>query len=150
MKIILRKNVNKLGNIGDVVNVKNGYARNFLFPRELAYLATESALKTIEIEKRKMLSKLAKEREIAEQLAQELSNIQLSIPMKVTDEGNLYASVTNQLIVDKLQELNFTLDKKQILLDEPLKTLGVFDVKIKVYSDINTNIKVWVINENEA
>lgn len=150
MKIILRKNVNKLGNIGDVVNVKNGYARNFLFPRELAYLATESALKTIEIEKRKMLSKLAKEREIAEQLAQELSNIQLSIPMKVTDEGNLYASVTNQLIVDKLQELNFTLDKKQILLDEPLKTLGVFDVKIKVHSDINTNIKVWVINENEA
>jgi large subunit ribosomal protein L9 len=150
MKIILRKNVNKLGNIGDVVNVKNGYARNFLFPRELAYLATESALKTIEIEKRKMLSKLAKEREIAEQLAQELSNIQLSIPMKVTDEGSLYASVTNQLIVDKLQDLNFTLDKKQILLDEPLKTLGVFDVKIKVHFDINTNIKVWVINENEA
>jgi len=149
MKVILRKNVPNLGNIGDVVNVKDGYARNYLFPRELAYLATENALKRIEIEKRKMLSKLAKDREIAEKLAAELSEIQLSIPMKVTEEGNLYASVTAQMIADKLAELNYKIEKKNILLDEPIKTLGVFDIKVKVHSEITTSIKVWVINEEE-
>lgn len=149
MKVILRKHVQNLGTIGDVVNVKDGYARNYLFPRELAYLATENALRSIEIEKRKMLSKLAKDREIAEKLASELSGIQLSIPMKVTEEGNLYASVTNQLIAEKLTELNYNIDKKNILLEEPIKTLGVFDVRIKVHNEITTSIKVWVINEEE-
>lgn len=149
MKVILRKNVQNLGTIGDVVNVKDGYARNYLFPRELAYMATENALKSIEIEKRKMLSKLAKDREIAEKLAAELNGIQLSIPMKVTEEGNLYASVTNQIVADKLAEMNYNIEKKNVLLDEPIKTLGVFDVKIKVHNDITTSIKVWVINEEE-
>ncbi len=149
MKVILRKNVPNLGTIGDVVNVKDGYARNYLFPRELAYLATENALKRIEIEKRKLLSKMAKEKEIAEKLAAELNGIQLSIPMKVTEEGNLYASVTSQLIAEKLAEMNYTIEKKNILLDEPIKTLGVFDVRVKVHSDIITSIKVWVINEEE-
>lgn len=142
MKVILRKNVPNLGTIGDVVNVKDGYARNYLFPRELAYLATENALKRIEIEKRKLLSKMAKEKEIAEKLAAELNGIQLSIPMKVTEEGNLYASVTSQLIAEKLAEMNYTIEKKNILLDEPIKTLGVFDVRVKVHSDIITSIKV--------
>lgn len=149
MKVILRKNVQNLGTIGDVVNVKDGYARNYLFPRELAYMATENALKSIEIEKRKMLSKLAKDREIAEKLAAELNGIQLSIPMKVTEEGNLYASVTNQIVAEKLAEMNYNIEKKNVLLDEPIKTLGVFDVKIKVHSEITTSIKVWVINEEE-
>lgn len=149
MKVILRKNVPNLGTIGDVVNVKDGYARNYLFPRELAYLATENALKRIEIEKRKMLSKLVKEKEIAEKLAAELSNIQLSIPMKVTEEGNLYASVNSQLIAEKLAEMNYNIEKKNILLDEPIKTLGVFDVKVKLHSEVTTSIKIWVINEEE-
>lgn len=149
MKVILRKNIENLGNVGDVVNVKDGYARNYLFPRELAYLATDTAIKRIEIEKRKTLSKLAKEKEMAEKLAAQLAEIQLSIPMKVTEEGNLYASVNNQIIAEKLNEMNFQIDKKQVLLDEAIKTLGVFDVKIKVHPEITTSIKVWVINEEE-
>lgn len=149
MKVILRKNIENLGNVGDVVNVKDGYARNYLFPRELAYLATDTAIKRIEIEKRKTLSKLAKEKEMAEKLAAQLAEIQLSIPMKVTEEGNLYASVNNQVIAEKLNEMNFQIDKKQVLLDEAIKTLGVFDVKIKVHPEITTSIKVWVINEEE-
>lgn len=149
MKVILRKNVSNLGTIGEVVNVKDGYARNYLFPRELAYMATDNALKSIEIEKRKMLSKLAKEKEIAEKLAAEINGIQLSIPMKVTEEGNLYASVTSQIIADKLAEMNYNIDKKHILLEEPIKTLGVFDLRIKIHNEVSTTIKVWVINEEE-
>jgi large subunit ribosomal protein L9 len=150
MKIILRKNVQNLGTIGDVVNVKDGYARNFLFPRELAYMATDSSLKRIEIEKRKILSKMAKEKEAAEKLAETISNIQLSIPMKVSEEGQLYGSVTGQMIADKLTEQNFEIDKRNVLLDESIKTLGIFDVKVKLHAEVTANIKVWVINEEEA
>lgn len=150
MKIILRKNVQNLGTIGDVVNVKDGYARNYLFPRELAYLATDSSLKRIEIEKRKILSKMAKEKEIAEKLAENISNIQLSVPMKVSEEGHLYGSVTNQLISEKLAEQNFDIDKRNVILDESIKTLGIFDVKLRLHPEVIANIKVWVINEAEA
>jgi large subunit ribosomal protein L9 len=150
MKVILRKNVNNLGTIGDVVNVKGGYARNFLFPRELAYIATETSLKRIEIEKRKTLSRLAQEKDIAEKLSVTLSEIQLSIPMKVSEEGHLYGSVTNQLVAEKLAELHYDVDKKNIILDEPIKTLGIFDVKIKLHPEVNTTIKVWVIEETEV
>ncbi len=149
MKVILRKNVNNLGIIGDVVNVKDGYARNFLFPRELAYIATATSLKRIEIEKRKTLSRLAQEKDIAEKLAATLSEIQLSVPMKVSEEGHLYGSVTNQLVAEKLAELHYDVDKKNIILDEPIKTLGIFDVKIKLHPEVNTTIKVWVIEETE-
>lgn len=150
MKIILRKNVQNLGSIGDVVNVKDGYARNYLFPRELAYLATDSSLKRIEIEKRKILSKMAKEKEIAEKLAENISNIQLSVPMKVSEEGHLYGSVTNQMISEKLVEQNFDIDKRNVILDEAIKTLGIFDVKLRLHPEVIANIKVWVINEAEA
>ncbi|HAW08275.1 MAG TPA: 50S ribosomal protein L9 [Bacteroidetes bacterium] len=149
MKIILRKNLDNLGNIGDIVNVKNGYARNYLLPNGLAFMATDEAIKRIEVEKRKLLTQLSKEKETADSLSQALSNIQLTIPMRTTEEGNLYGSITNQLISEKLAELNFDIDKRNIMLDEPIKTLGIFDVKIKLHTDITSNIKVWVINEEE-
>lgn len=149
MKVILRQNLDNLGNIGDVVNVKDGYARNYLLPNNLAFVATEDAVKRIEREKLKLISQLTKEKENAEALSQSLSNIQLTIPMRTTEEGTLYGSITNQLISEKLSELDFNIDKRNIIIDEPIKTLGIFDVKIKLHSDITTNIKVWVINEEE-
>jgi len=149
MKVILRQNLDNLGNIGDVVNVKNGYARNYLLPNNLAFVATQDAVKRIEREKLKLISQLTKEKENAEALSQSLSNIQLTIPMRTTEEGTLYGSITNQLISEKLSELDFNIDKRNIIIDEPIKTLGIFDVKIKLHSDLTTNIKVWVINEEE-
>lgn len=149
MKVILRQNLDNLGNIGDVVNVKDGYARNYLLPNNLAFVATEDAVKRIEREKLKLISQLTKEKENAEALSQALSNIQLTIPMRTTEEGTLYGSITNQLISEKLSELDFNIDKRNIIIDEPIKTLGIFDVKIKLHSDLTTNIKVWVINEEE-
>lgn len=149
MKVILRQNLEKLGNIGEVVNVKNGYARNYLIPNNLAFMATDDAVKRIEREKMKLISQLSKERENAEALSQALSSIQLTIPMRTTEEGNLYGSINSQLISEKLSELNFNIDKRNILIDEPIKTLGIFDVKIKLHTELTTNIKVWVINEEE-
>lgn len=151
MKVILRKDLEKLGKLGDVVNVKDGYARNYLIPRGYAYYATDGAIKAIEIEKKRKIKRLEQERAKAEAFAQELSQIQLTIPMKVGEEGRLYGSV-NPIIISEylMNEHKIEIDKKQILLDEPIKSLGVFDVKIKLFQDIYTTIKVWVINEEEA
>ncbi len=151
MKVILRKDLENLGKIGDVVTVKDGYARNYLIPRGYAYYASEGAIRAIEIEKKRKLKKLEQERSKAEAFARDLSQIQITIPMKVGEEGKLYGSVTPLIIAEYLkQEHNIEIDKKLIILDEPIKSLGIFDVKIKLFQDISTTIKVWVINEEEA
>lgn len=151
MKVILRKDLEKLGRLGDVVNVKDGYARNYLIPRGYAYYATPGAIRAIEVEKKRAMKKLEQDRIRAEQFAQELSQIQLTIPMKVGEEGKLYGSVTPLIISEFLKkENNIDIDKRQILLEEPIKSLGVFDVKIKLFQDIFATIKVWVINEEEG
>ncbi|MGQ9818669.1 MAG: 50S ribosomal protein L9 [Candidatus Kapaibacteriales bacterium] len=150
MKIILRKDFEKLGKIGDVVTVKNGFARNYLIPRGYAYLATEGAIKALEIEKKRMQKKIENDRIRAQELARELSQVQLTFSMKVGEESRLYGSVTALMIAEKLQqEYNYNIDKRNIILDEPIKSLGIFNVNIKLFQDINATIKVWVINEEE-
>jgi large subunit ribosomal protein L9 len=150
MKVILRKDLEKLGKVGDIVNVKDGYARNYLIPRGYAYYATEGAIRAIEIEKKRMMKRIEQERARAEEFAQQLRQIQLTIPMKVGEEGKLYGSVNPIIISEYLKnEHNIDIDKRQILLDEPIKSLGVFDVKIKLFQDISATIKVWVISDEE-
>lgn len=150
MKIILRKDLETLGKVGEIVNVKNGYARNYLIPRGYAYVATEGAIKALEIEKKRLQKRLEVDRMRAEELANEMAHIQLTIPMRVGEEGRLYGSVTPTMIAEKLKEdFNYTVDKRQIVLDEPIKSLGIFDIKIKLFQDIFATIKVWVINEEE-
>lgn len=145
MQVILRQNVESLGHIGDVVNVKNGYARNFLLPRGYAYVATPGAIKALEFEKKQWLKKQAQDKAEAEAQAAKFADVQVSIPMKVGDEGKLYGSVTAQMVADELAKQNFSVDKKDIVMDDSIKTLGVFDVKIKLYTDVFATIKVWVI-----
>ncbi len=147
MKVILRQDIDNLGRLGDVVNVKDGYARNYLIPREFAYVATEKTVKTIEIEKKKYIKRLEKEKEIAEEFAQKLTDLQISIAMKVSEEGKLYGSVTSQMIAQELELRGFNIDKKNIIIEEPIKTLGVFDVNVKLHPEIITTLKIWVINE---
>jgi len=147
MKVILRKDVAKLGNIGDIVNVKNGYARNYLIPRNLAYYATEAAMKKLEIEKKHYANVMAQEKSDAEALSQKLAEIQLSIPMKVGEEGKLYGSVTQQMIADELKVHNIDIDKRNIIIDEPIKSLGVYDINVKLHHEVNATIKVWVTSE---
>lgn len=147
MKVILREDIDNLGRIGDVVNVKDGFARNYLIPRELAFIATEKAMKSIAIEKKKYLKRIEKEKEHAEELAQKLSELQISIAMKVGEEGKLYGSVSPLMISQELELRGFNIDKKNIIIEEPIKTLGVFDIKVKLHPDILTSLKIWVINE---
>ncbi len=145
MQVILRQNIEHLGQIGDVVNVKNGYARNYLIPRSYAYVATPGAMKALEFEKKKWAKKQAQEKAEAEQLAAKMNDIQVSIPMKVGEEGKLYGSVTQQMIADELHKMGHNIDKRFIHLDDSIKTLGVFDAKVKLYTDVFANLKVWVI-----
>ncbi len=147
MKVILRQEIPTLGKVGDIVNVKDGYARNYLIPRDFAFIATPGAIKAIEIEKKRHMKKLEKEREKAEALAKELAELTISIPMKVGEEGKLYGSVTAQLIAQELQIRNYDIDKKNIYLEESIKTLGIFDVNIKLHPEVTATIKIWVISE---
>jgi large subunit ribosomal protein L9 len=147
MKVILRQNVDTLGKMGEVLTVKNGFARNYLIPRSIAYFATPKALKALEVEKKQFAKVQAKERASAEILAAKITEQQISIKMKVGEEGKLYGSVTTQMIAQELADRGFELDKRNILLDQPIKTLGVFDIKIKLHTDVIPNLKIWVINE---
>jgi large subunit ribosomal protein L9 len=147
MKVILRQDVTNLGIMGSTVNVKPGYARNFLIPRELAYFATPSALRAFEVEKKQFEKLRALEKADAEQIAIQLADLQISISMKVGEEGKLYGSVTNQMIAQELSLRGFEIDKRHILIDESIKSLGVFDVKVKLHSEVSSNLKIWVISE---
>ena len=148
MKVILRRDKNTLGKIGEVISVKDGYARNFLIPREYVFTATPTAIKALEIEKKKLVKKFAKEKEEAKKLASILSEQQVSIAMKVGEEGRLYGSVTPQMIAQELVVRGFNVDRRSIIIDEPIKSLGIFDVKIKLHPEVTTKLKTWVINED--
>jgi large subunit ribosomal protein L9 len=147
MKVILRKDIDNLGVIGEVVTVRSGYARNFLVPREMAYIASPGAIKAIEVEKKQYAKRRQKEKGDAEVLALALSELQVSIAMKVGEEGKLYGSVTNQMIADELNLRGYAIDKKHIIIDEPIRSLGVFSVRVKLFTDVTANLKVWVISE---
>jgi len=149
MKIILRKNVEKLGKTGDVVSVKNGYARNYLIPNEFAFVARSSAVRRVELEKIQRANQTEKAKIVATELASKIADLDLSISMKVGEENKLYGSVTSQIIATRISEMGYNIEKNHVLLDEPIKALGVYDVKIKLHPEIFTNIKVWIIAEEE-
>jgi large subunit ribosomal protein L9 len=147
MKVILRKNSDKLGNISEVVSVKDGYARNYLIPRGIAYEATEGSLRQLEEERKQQSRFVDKERKQAETLAAQLEKISITIKMKVGEEDKLFGSVTSQMIADALVEKEITLDKRHIELEEPLKALGIYDVPVKLAGGVMGKIKVWIVRE---
>ncbi len=149
MRVILRRNVENLGDMGSVVNVKDGYGRNYLIPRELAYFASESAVKRIAVEKKSFAKKIAQEKEQAEVLMAEITDLQISVAMKVGEEGKLYGSVNQAMISDELKLRGYDIDRKNIIIEDPIKSLGVFDIKIKLHPEVITSVKVWVISEEE-
>ncbi len=147
MKVILRKDVLTLGRMGEIVVVKDGYGRNYLIPRNFAYYATEGAVKALEIEKKQNAKKVAKEKSSSEILAAKLTEKQVSIAMKVGEEGKLYGSVTPAMIAQELAVLGYDIDKRLVVIDEPIRSLGIFDIKIKLHPEVTATVKVWVINE---
>ncbi len=147
MKIILRQNVEKLGSIGELITVKDGFARNYLIPNQLAYLATPGAEKRLEIERRQYDKKMLRAKELAEVTASRLAELQISVPMAVGEEGKLFGSVTPQMIAQELEVRGFTIDRRSITIEEPIKSLGVFDVKVKLHPEVSGTLKVWVISQ---
>jgi large subunit ribosomal protein L9 len=147
MKVILRQNVENLGDIGEIVNVKAGYARNFLIPRSLAYVATSSAIRALETEKKQYAVKMEKAKVHAEAVAGQLAELQITIPMQVGEEGRLFGSVTSPMIAQELELRGFNVDRRNIIIEEPIKTLGIFDVKVKLHPEIMAALKVWVIGQ---
>jgi large subunit ribosomal protein L9 len=147
MKVILRQNYEGLGVIGDVVTVKDGYARNYLVPRKIAYRATAGSLKALEEEKKQHQRKEVKSVKEAETLSAKLGSVSLTITMKVGEDEKLFGSVTSQMIADALATQNFTVDKRDITLEEPIKALGIFEVPVKVHSKVTAKVKVWVVRE---
>lgn len=147
MKIILRKNYDQLGKIGDLVEVKDGFARNFLLPRQIAYVATKGNIRALEEEKHQLAKKEVKELESAKGLASELENVSITIPVKVGEEDRIFGSVTAQMIADALKEKKYNIDKRKIDLEEPIKALGIYSVNIKLHPEVTTIVKTWVVRE---
>ncbi len=147
MQIILRDDLDNLGKSGEVVNVKPGYARNYLLPRGLAIKATESDVARVEHEKRVIAARTAKLAKESQAAADKLSQVSVSIARAVGDENKLYGSVNSRDIADALLEQHVTVDPKKIQLDEPIKTLGMVEVPVKLGRGVTATIKVWVVKK---
>lgn len=147
MEIILREDVQHLGKTGEVVKVKDGYARNYLLPKGLAYPATEANKKRIAFEGERLAKQRAGEKSAAEGEAAKLADVQLSFAMKVGEESKLYGSVTASDIQRKLEELGIHVDKRKIDLPEPIRELGEFNVGIKIHPDVRPEVRVTVVKE---
>ena len=147
MKVILRKNFEQLGQIGEIVDVKDGYSRNFLIPRQIAYPAHSGNLRVLEEEKKQLANKEAKDLEIANTLATELEKVSVTIPMKVGEDDKIFGSVTSKMIADALKDKGYDIDHRKIEIDDPIKSLGIYSVNVKLFHDVISVVKTWVVRE---
>jgi large subunit ribosomal protein L9 len=147
MEIILRQAVENLGKTGDVVNVKPGYARNYLLPHGLAYEATPGNLKRIQQERDRLEAAENERRGTAQGLAEKLEQVSLTFSARVGEEGKLFGSVTATDIAAQLEAQGYHVEKRQIDLHEPIKALGVYRVPIRLHADVKPEVRVWVIKQ---
>src|SRR5881394_4271542 len=147
MEIILREDVQHVGKVGEVVKVKDGYARNYLLPHGLAYPATEANKKKLAYEGERIARQRAAEKSAAETEATRLADVHLTFAVKVGEEDKLYGSVTAGDVQRKLEELGIHVDKRQVDLPEPIRELGEFRVGIKLHPDVRPEIQVTVVKE---
>ncbi|MDR3626929.1 MAG: 50S ribosomal protein L9 [Ignavibacteriaceae bacterium] len=147
MKVILRQNYESLGQVGDLVEVKEGFARNFLIPRKIAYTALKGNVLALEEEKKNLAKKKQQEIHAAETLASEIEKVSVTIPVQVGEEDKIFGSVTTQMIADALKEKGYDIDKRKIEIEEPIKSLGIYGISIKLHPSVTSNIKVWVVRE---
>ena len=149
MKVILKQDVENLGSKGDIVDVAPGFGRNYLIPKKIALEVTSSNMKMIEIERRALKKRLEKERQSFEGLIQKLNQVALTFKRKSGEKDMIFGSVSSSDIKDALHELGFEIDKKKILLEEPIKRLGNYSVPIKIFQEDRAEIKVEVLKPEE-
>lgn len=147
MEVILREEVEKLGHRGSIVKVADGYARNYLLPKKLAVPATEANRKIVEQEREAWLRREAKLQSDAEDLAKLLANVTLTFRQKVGENDHLFGSVTAKDVADALERQNFHIDRRKVLLEEPIKVLGEHSVPVRLHREVTTDIKVLVEKE---
>lgn len=148
MKVILRSDVEKLGSLGDLVEVKNGYGRNFLLPQGYAMLATPANLKVFEMERNKLQAKMEAVRSSAADQAKRIEATPITITMRVGDNDKLYGSVTTSMIAEKLAEQGVEIDRHRILLDAPIRTIGEFELRVRLHADVNAKLNLKVAPED--
>ncbi len=147
MEVILREDIEKLGSRGQMVNVAPGFARNFLLPKRLAVAATDANKKIVEQERQAALRREAKEASEASELAKLLAPVEITIAQKAGENDQLFGSVTSADIVARLEEKKFHIDKKKIILHDPIKQLGEHTVTIRLHREVSVDIKVNVVKE---
>lgn len=147
MELILREDVEGLGDRGDVVSVAAGYARNYLLPRGLAVLATEAQKRTLEKETKLREIRDERMKSNLSAVAQRMSDLSTTIVVQAGEDDKLYGSVTAHDIAGEIEKQGFEIDQKQVLLDEPIKKLGIYTVPIRLHREIEVSVKVWVVKE---
>lgn len=147
MKVILRQKHESLGDVGEVVAVKAGYASNYLIPRGIAMAATPKNLRVIEQEKERLLAAALREKKDAEDLKEKLDTISVTAEVQVGEEEKVFGAVTTQHIAELMADKGFEVDRRKIVLEEPIKALGVYEVPIKLHPDVVSTIKVWVVRQ---
>ena len=147
MKVILRQDIASLGKAGEAIEVKSGYGRNFLIPRNMAVFATKGNLLAIDEIKSQNSLKEKKQRAVAVRLKDKLEKLSLTYEVLVGEEDKIFGSVTSQNIVDLVAVDGFKIDKRNIILEEPIKSLGVYTVQMKIEKDIVASVKLWVIRK---
>jgi len=149
MEVILREDIDKLGNRGEIVKVAAGFARNFLLPKRLAVTATEANRKIVEQERQAHLRKETKIKSEAEDLSKLMTGVTVTIAQKAGEQDQLFGSVTAKDVADALALKNFTIDRRKIQMEEPIKQLGEFKVPVKLHKDVTAEVTVVVVKEEE-
>ena len=147
MEVILREDVMHLGKAGEVVTVKNGYARNFLIPRGLAYHATADNKRRIDVERQRRDAQVATQRAEASGVAERLGSVSLTFNVRTGEGDKLFGSITAADIAEKLKEQGFSVDKRRIDLDEPIKMVGIYKVPVRLEAGVVGEVRVWVVKE---
>jgi len=147
MEVILTKDVDKVGRAGAVVKVKDGFARNLLLPNKLAIPVTAANLKRLEQEKQKLNQESEKKKQAALALKERLDNLSLTISATAQDEKSLYGSVTAQDISNALKEEGIEVEKSFINLDEPIKSLGIYEISVKLHPEVSAKVKTWIVKK---
>lgn len=149
MKILLKKEIKKLGNIGDVVDVANGYARNYLLPKKLAAVVTKGNIAQINLQMLKNEEKRKEEIKDLKVLAAKIADISYTITVKTNKEGKLFGSVTANDIAKVLTENGFQIDEKMVILETPIKKCDLHNITVMLHPDVNTQCRVWIVSESE-
>jgi len=150
MEVILRETIDNLGRPGQVVKVAAGYARNYLIPRKLAYLATPGNMKVIQFERQSLLKKEARQKDDSEKLKEMLDKVEVSVRRKVGEQDALYGSVTNADVAEELAKKGFEIEKRKIHMDDHIKSLGEFSIAIRLFKDVTAHVKLKVEAETEG